>query len=98
MIRIYQRENDEKEKASKIIGDLVEKNIKYNSVMIRATPIMETLTGVMIAGFIFFWKLIASGELEVNNFFIFSSNDVSLSTYKIFSHNKYDSLSRWRCF
>ena len=72
MIRIYQRENDEKEKASKIIGDLVEKNIKYNSVMIRATPIMETLTGVMIAGFIFFsGKLIASGELEVNNFFSF---------------------------
>ena len=72
MIRIYQRENDEKEKASKIIGDLVEKNIKYNSVMIRATPIMESLTGVMIAGFIFFsGKLIASGELEVNNFFSF---------------------------
>ena len=40
--------------------------------MIRATPIMETLTGVMIAGFIFFsGKLIASGELEVNNFFSF---------------------------
>ena len=51
MIRIYQRENDEKEKASRIIGDLVEKNIKYNSVMIRATPIMESLTGIMIAGF-----------------------------------------------
>ncbi len=72
MIRIYQRENDEKEKASRIIGDLVEKNIKYNSVMIRATPIMESLTGIMIAGFIFFsGKLIASGELEVNNFFSF---------------------------
>ena len=33
---------------------LVEKNIKIGSVMIRATPIMETLTGFMIAGFIFF--------------------------------------------
>ena len=40
--------------------------------MIRATPIMETLTGFMIAGFIFFQvNLIAAGELRVNNFFSF---------------------------
>ena len=40
--------------------------------MIRATPIMETLTGIMIAGFIFYsGKLINSGELEINNFFSF---------------------------
>ena len=40
--------------------------------MIRATPIMESLTGFMIAGFIVFsGKLIANGELEVNNFFSF---------------------------
>ena len=40
--------------------------------MVRATPIMETLTGFMIAGFIFFsGKLIATGELGVNNFFSF---------------------------
>ena len=33
---------------------------------------MEVLTGIMIAGFIFFsGKLIASGELAVNNFFSF---------------------------
>ena len=52
--------------------DLVEKNIKIGSVMIRATPIMETLTGFMIAGFIIFsGKLIATGELGVNNFFSF---------------------------
>ena len=57
MIRIYQRENDENKKANKLIDDLVEKNIKYNSVMIRATPIMETLTGIMIAGFIFFGEI-----------------------------------------
>jgi subfamily B ATP-binding cassette protein MsbA len=72
MIRIYQRENDENLKADQVIGDLVEKNIKIGSVMIRATPIMETLTGFMIAGFIIFsGKLIASGELAVNNFFSF---------------------------
>ena len=72
MIRIYQKENEESKNADKIIYDLVEKNIKINSVLVRATPIMETLTGLMIAGFIFFsGKLIAAGELEVNNFFSF---------------------------
>jgi len=72
MIRIYQKEKEEGEKESQVIDDLVEKNIKIGSVLIRATPIMETLTGFMIAGFIVFsGKLIASGELGVNNFFSF---------------------------
>ena len=72
MIRIYQKEKEESDKASQVIDDLVEKNIKIGSVLIRATPIMETLTGFMIAGFIVFsGKLIASGELGVNNFFSF---------------------------
>ena len=72
MIRIYQKEKQENEKANEVINDLVEKNIKIGSVMIRATPIMETLTGFMIAGFIIFsGKLIANGELGVNNFFSF---------------------------
>ena len=72
MIRIYQKEIEENKKGDKLIDELVEKNIKHNSIMIRATPIMETLTGFMIAGFIFFsGQLIAVGELEVNNFFSF---------------------------
>ena len=72
MIRIYQKEEEESLKANEVIDDLVEKNIKIGSVMIRATPIMEALTGFMIAGFIVFsGKLIASGELGVNNFFSF---------------------------
>ena len=72
MIRIYQKENEENKKASLIIDDLVEKNIKIGAVLIRATPIMEILTGFMIAGFIIFsGKLISSGELGVNNFFSF---------------------------
>ncbi|MDC3104404.1 ABC transporter ATP-binding protein/permease [Candidatus Pelagibacter bacterium] len=72
MIRIYQKEQEEATKANKIIDDLVDKNIKHNIVIVRATPIMETLTGIMIAGFIFFsGKLISSGELEVNQFFSF---------------------------
>ena len=72
MIRIYQKEEDESKKTNLVIDDLVEKNIKIGSVIIRATPIMEILTGFMIAGFIIFsGKLIESGELGINNFFSF---------------------------
>ena len=72
MIRIYQREKIESERASNNIDRLIEKTIKMSSIMIQATPIMEALTGFMIAGFIFFsGKLISAGELEVNNFFSF---------------------------
>ena len=72
MIRIYQKEIDELDKADKVIGDLVEKRVKIGSVMIRATPVMESLTGIMIAGFIFYsGTLIATGELDINQFFSF---------------------------
>jgi len=72
MIRIYQREKKENNNAKNIIEKLVDKNIKIGSVTVRATPIMETLTGFMIAGFIFYaGTLINAGELEVNNFFSF---------------------------
>ena len=72
MIRIYQKEEEENKKAQDVIDDLVEKNIKIGSVMIRATPIMETLTGFMIAGFIVYsGKLISTGEIGINNFFSF---------------------------
>ena len=41
---------------------------------------METLTGIMIAGLIFYsGKLIAENTLDINNFFFFSCYDVSLS-------------------
>ena len=72
MIRIYQKEEEEKVNSYNVINKLVNKNIKIASIMIRATPIMETLTGFMIAGFIFYsGKLISAEELEVNNFFSF---------------------------
>ena len=72
MIRIYQREKIESERANNNIDRLIEKTIKMSRIMIQATPIMEALTGFMIAGFIFFsGKLISAGELEVNNFFSF---------------------------
>lgn len=72
MIRIYQRENIEQKNADKNINILVDRNIKTMNILIRATPIMEILTGFMIAGFIYYAGiLISSGELEVNNFFSF---------------------------
>jgi subfamily B ATP-binding cassette protein MsbA len=72
MIRIYQKENVEDQNANNVIKSLVDKNIRIASIMIRATPIMETLTGIMIAGFIFYsGKLINTGEIGINNFFSF---------------------------
>jgi len=72
MIRIFQKEDQENINADNVITDLLKKNIRIAEIMIRATPIMEALTGFMIAGFIFFsGKLINSGELELNNFFSF---------------------------
>ena len=72
IIRIYQKEEDETNKANYLVDDLVKKNIKIKSIQIRATPIMEILTGIMIAGFIFYsGKLISAGELSVNSFFSF---------------------------
>tara|TARA_A100001011_G_scaffold391331_1_gene476572 strand:+ start:919 stop:2661 length:1743 start_codon:yes stop_codon:yes gene_type:complete len=72
MIRIYQKESIEDDNAKSVISALVNKNIRIASIMIRATPIMETLTGFMIAGFIFYsGKLINSGEIQINNFFSF---------------------------
>ena len=72
MIRVYQKEEDETKNSDEVISQLVNKNIRLASILIRATPIMEVLTGIMIAGFIFYsGKLINAGELEVNNFFSF---------------------------
>jgi subfamily B ATP-binding cassette protein MsbA len=72
MIRIYQKENQERENANSVIDEMIAKNIKITSILIRATPIMEILTGFMIAGFIYYsGRLIEAGELEVNNFFSF---------------------------
>ena len=72
IIRIYQKEDNELLNSKKAINDVVKKNIKIASIMIRSTPVMETLTGFMIAGFIFYsGKLISAGELEINNFFSF---------------------------
>jgi len=72
LIKTFQNEKYEKSRASKYFNDLKEKSIKVTEVFLRATPIMETFTGIMIAVLIFIsGKLIMSDELEVNNFFSF---------------------------
>ena len=72
IIKIYQKENFENERAKVLINKLKEKCIKSASVLIRSAPIMEFLTGIMIAGLIYYSAvLVNKGELEINNFFSF---------------------------
>jgi subfamily B ATP-binding cassette protein MsbA len=72
IIKIFQREIFEKKRSLKFVNDLKEKNIKIASVYVRSAPIMEFLTGILIAVLIFFsGKLIFDGELGINNFFSF---------------------------
>ena len=50
------------------------------------SPIMEVLTGIMIAILIYYSGiLIVQGELNINNFFFSSCNDVSLPTVRSLS-------------
>ena len=72
IIKIFQRERFENDRSEKFVNDLKEKSIKISTVFIRSTPIMEILTGIMIAILIFYsGKLIMSNELSLNNFFSF---------------------------
>jgi ATP-binding cassette, subfamily B, bacterial MsbA len=72
LAKIFQRERYEQGRANKYIDDVKESSKKINVVFNRASPIMEVLTGIMIAFLIYFSaKLIAENELEVSNFFSF---------------------------
>ncbi len=72
IIKIFQREKFEEKRSEKFVNDLKEKSIKISTVFIRATPIMEILTGIMIAILIFYsGKLIMNEQLSLNNFFSF---------------------------
>ena len=72
MVKIYQKEKFELERSKKIMAEHMHKKNKIGFVMIRATPIMEIMTGIMIAGFIYYTGLmVTSGEIEINNFFSF---------------------------
>ena len=72
IIKIFQREKFENIRSEKYVNELKEKSIKIATVFIRATPIMEILTGIMIAILIFYsGKLIMNNQLSINNFFSF---------------------------
>ena len=72
IIKIFQKEEFENQRANNHLEELKEMGKKIMSVFIRATPIMETMTGIMIALLIFIsGKLIFSGEIDINNFFSF---------------------------
>ena len=72
IIKIFQKENYEKKRAFYFINNLKESTKKIAIVFVRASPIMEFLTGIMIAFLIFYAaKLVSRNEIEVNNFFSF---------------------------
>ena len=72
VIKIFQRENYESQKILEFINGLKEKAKKISIVFVRATPIMEFFTGVMIAILIYSAAImIIKGDLLVNNFFSF---------------------------
>ena len=72
LIKIFQQENYEGERSDKFLNAIKEKSEKTQIVLVRASPIMEVLTGIMIACLIFYsGKLIISNELGINNFFSF---------------------------
>ena len=72
MIKIFQQEKFELKRSDVELTKNIKTKIKIGAIMIRATPIMEFLTGCMIAGFIYFSGfMIISGEMGINNFFSF---------------------------
>jgi len=72
LIKIFQKEEYESKRTDEHLNQLKDKNIKINTVFVRMSPVMETLTGIMIAILIFYsGKLALKGEIEVGNFFSF---------------------------
>ena len=72
LIKIFQKEDYESKRADEHLSQLKEKNKKINIVFVRMSPIMETLTGIMIAILIYYsGKLALKDEIEIGNFFSF---------------------------
>ena len=72
LIKIFQQEKFENIRAEKFINDTKEKSKKIATIYVRSSPIMETLTGFMIAILIFYsGKLVVKNEIDINNFFSF---------------------------
>ena len=72
LIKIFQAEKTENSRSHKSLDDLKNKMIKTQVIFMRNTPIMESLTGIMIAVLLIYsGTLINNDELEINNFFSF---------------------------
>jgi subfamily B ATP-binding cassette protein MsbA len=72
LIKIFQRENYEYARIDDRLEQAMSTTKKIAKIFIKVSPIMETLTGIMIALLIFYsGKLIINGEININNFFSF---------------------------
>ena len=72
LIKIFQKESYETARADTYLEKLMNKGKKLQIIYARSSPIMEVLTGVMIAILIFYsGNLIINDELGIGNFFSF---------------------------
>ena len=72
LIKVFQKETYETSRANTALEELKNKGKKLAIIYARSSPIMEFLTGIMIAILIYYsGNLIMSDELALNNFFSF---------------------------
>ena len=72
LIKIFQKEMYEKNRASIFLNNVKEKTKKMAIVFVRASPIMETMTGIVIAILIYYaGRLIMKDQIDISNFFSF---------------------------
>ena len=72
LIKIFQKEMYEKNRASVFLNNVKEKTKKMAIVFVRASPIMETMTGIVIAILIYYaGRLIMKDQIDISNFFSF---------------------------
>ncbi len=72
LMKIFQKESYETARADTYLEKLMNKGKKLQIIYARSSPIMEVLTGIMIAILIFYsGNLIINEELGIGNFFSF---------------------------
>ena len=72
LIKIFQKETYEASRADKALEGQMSRSKKLAQIYARSSPIMEVLTGLMIAILIFYsGNLVIKNELGINNFFSF---------------------------
>ena len=72
LIKIFQKETYETSRADKALEGHKDRAKKLQEIYARSSPIMEVLTGIMIAILIYYsGNLIIKDELGINNFFSF---------------------------